>query len=224
MTAGIVIEVQTVFSASLQQPRREYQLAMSLLPNELRLTPHSTYYSRFFLLRISVTICGQPAFINFDSGDLTLNCRLSYVSVAFPTISAQLEDILKKFGVLKVGNFYCEDFPLYQIIFSSEYDLRNFLRLRSRVQREVASLISSSLSQGKAVHRNLPAEVVVTTVQADLFLVSPDTEKKDARIVNVTLDNCAACMALWKESELFDFGAVFEVYDQGPSRHSDGGK
>ncbi len=202
-------------------------MAVHVPASQLRFTPHSTYYSSFFLLRASVSIGGQPAIINFDAGQLTLNCRLPHRSVAFPTISAQLEDILKKFGVLNVGNFYCEDVPLYQITFSSEYAVKKFLRLRSRVQSEVASLISSSLlvsgAQG-ADHRNAPAESIPTTVQADLFLVCPDTEKMDARVVSVTLDNCALCMALWKESELFDFGAVFRVYRLDPSKLPDGGK
>ena len=45
-------------------------------------------------------------------------------------------------------------------------------------------------------------------VEADLFLVLPDAEDKTRA---VSLENCSSCLALWKESEKFDFGALFRT-------------
>ncbi len=196
-----------------------------LEPIQVRFTPYSTYYSSFFLLRASVTICGQQAVIDYTSGELTLSCRNPSLSVPFPSISAKVEDILKKYGVLHMSNFFCEDVPLYQICFPSEYNLRKFLRVRPWVQTELASLFSAVFSEIQAAASPIvPSQPVPTAVQTDLFLVSPDVLKKDARVVNVTLENCSTCMTLWKESELFDFGSLFRVYRLDPIKLPGGGK
>ncbi len=184
-----------------------------LEPNRLRFSPYSTYYGSFFLLRASVTICGQQAVIEYStSGELTLNCRNPSLSVPLPSISAKVEDIIKKYGVSHVGNFFCEDVPLYQVSFSSEYNLRKFLKVRPRVQSELASLFSAVFSEVQAaVSPTVPSQPVPTAVQTRLFLVSPDVLKKDARVANVTLENSSTCVTLWKESELFEFDSLFRV-------------
>ena len=50
-----------------------------------------------------------------------------------------------------------------------------------------------------------------THVQLQLFLVSPDAVTKDARVVEVTLENRSACMALFKESVMFDYWSLFQA-------------
>ncbi len=196
-----------------------------LEPIRVRFTPYSTYYSSFFLLRTSVTIYEQQAVIDYTSGELSLSCRNPSLSVPFPSISAKLEDTLKKYGVSHVGSFFCEDVPLYQVSFPSEYNLRQFLRVRSTVQSELASLFSEAFSEVQAAASpTVSSQPVPTAVQTHLFLVSPDALKKDAQIDNVTLENCSTSMTLWKESELFDFGALFRVYRLDPSKLPGGGR
>ena len=51
-----------------------------------------------------------------------------------------------------------------------------------------------------------------TCVQLQLFLVRPDAVTKDARVVEVTLENHSACMALFKESEMFDYWSLIRAY------------
>ncbi len=80
------------------------------------------------------------------SGMLTLNGRSDpSLSVSFPSISAELEAFLKEYGVSQVGNFFCDDVPLFQVSFHSEYSLKSFLRSRQNIQREMANLISAEL-------------------------------------------------------------------------------
>ena len=48
-------------------------------------------------------------------------------------------------------------------------------------------------------------------VTTQLYLVCPDTAKKDARIIPVKEDNLVMCIDLWKSSALFEFGDVFRA-------------
>lgn len=190
-------------------------------PSQLRFTPHSAYYSSFFVLRTSINIGGQPAVINCTSGKLILGCRYPDLTVPLSSLISRLEEILQRYGVLNVGNFYCEDDPLFQVGFTSEYTLSKFLHLKSQVQSEVASLISSSLAE--AAKPSTFKRPVNTSVHVEPFLVIPDPVKVDGKIIRVTLENCSACMSLWKDSELFDFGSIFRVYQFDPSTLPGGG-
>ena len=196
------------------------QERLPILPSQLRFTPYTTYYSSFFLLRTPVTISGQPAEIGYSqSSELTLNSRYPNLGVTFRSISSNLETVLKKYGVSHVSSFWCEQVPLFQVNFSSEYKLRKFLLAQQRVQSELATLFSAKLAEhDPTATPGAPPHDIPTTVQTQLFLISPDAVKKDARVVAVTLENHSTCMTLWKESELFDFGALFRVYRLGPSK------
>ena len=161
-----------------------------IVPSKLRLTPHTLYYSTFFLLRTPVTVNGQPAQVGWSSeGKLTLSCRYPNLSLSLHSIRASLEEVVKNHGVSRVDNVCVEQVPLFPVSFSSEYNLRKFLLHRDTAQQQLGSLFPK-----------LP-----TQVKLQLFLVSPDTVGKDARLVEVSLENHSACMALFKESEMFDY-------------------
>ena len=51
-----------------------------------------------------------------------------------------------------------------------------------------------------------------THFKLQLVLVIPDAVVKDARLKEVTLENYSACMALFKESEMFDYWSLFQAY------------
>ena len=196
---------------------------MSVDPTQLRFTAYSTYYGSFFVLRMAVTINGQQAVIEYSlSGELTLNSRNPKHGIPFSSIFADLEAVLKKNGVTGVGNFFCEDVPLYEVVFSSNHTLRNFLRSKPKVQSELASLFSSKFQP--SLPPTSPSQPIPAFVETNLFLISPDMVKKDARIVHVTPENCSTCMSLWKESELFDFDSLFRVYRLDPSKLPGQGK
>ena len=191
-----------------------------ICPSKLHFPTHTTYYSSFFLLRLPLTINGQPAEVGCSAdNELTLNCRYVSPSVAvggftFTSISSQLEELMKKYGVFEVPHIYCEEVPLFEITFCSEYGLRRFLECNERVESELESLISTNLIMSGQPRQGVenPHPSVTTTVQAELFLINPDVVKKDARVIPVTLENYASCIAVWKESEVFDFGSLFRTY------------
>ena len=166
-------------------------------PSQLRLTPHTTYYSSFFLLRISVIANGQPAQFDYSSGgELTLSCRYPSLSLPIHSIRAYLEEVVKIHGISHVGAICCEQVPLFPVYFSSEYNLRKFLLHIDIAQQKLGSLFPN----------------LSTSVKLELVLVIPDAVVKDARLMEVTLENHTACMALFKESEMFDYWSLFQAH------------
>ena len=188
---------------------------------QVRFTPHTTYYNNFFLLRMPVTINGQLAQVGCSGNEeLTLNCRYPSINISLSVVSDKLEGILRKYGVSQVVNFWCEEVLLLHITFSSEHGLRRLLRLRERAQKEVASLLSAELmvqytptDAGRAALYILP-----TAVKIEVFLIRPDTVKNTAQVEPVSLANHSACLALWKESEVFNFSSLFRAYRVDPSK------
>ena len=171
-----------------------------IVASQLRLTPHTVYYNNFFLLRTPVTVNGQPAQVGCSSGgELTLSCRYPNLSLPLHCIQASLEEVVKAHGVSRVGDVCCEQVPLFPVSFSSECNLRKFLLHRDTVQQQLWSLFPK-----------LP-----TQVKLQLFLVTPDAVVKDARVMEVTLENHSACMAVFKESEMFDYWSLFQPYRTG---------
>ena len=188
---------------------------MDVNPEQLRFTPRTTYYSSFFVLRTHVTIDGEPTEIDLSlSSELTLKSRNSQHSVPFCTIHADLEAVLRENGVSNVGNVFCEDAPLYQVFFSSEQNLKQLLQSITRVQKELSSMYLRKLSESA----NSDQPVPTADVEVQLYLISPDMVKRDARIDHVTTDNCSSCITLWKESEVFDFDSLFRIHRVDPSK------
>ena len=209
-----------------------------ILPSPLRLTPHTTYYSSFFLLRTPVTINGQPAQVGSSSeGELTLSCRYPSLSLPLQSVRASLEEVVKTSGVSRIGDVHCEEVPLFPVSFSSENNLRKFLINRGSAQQQLESLFpvgfpshgqqpgsvkptsdqqlgsdQPTSDQQPASSQQPASDQLPTHVQLQLFLVRPDAVTKDARVVEVTLENHSACMALFKESEMFDYWSLFCAY------------
>ena len=171
-----------------------------IISSKLHLTPHTAYYSSFFLLRTPVTVNGEPAQLGCSSGgELTLSCCYPNLSLSLHSIRASLEEVVKTHGVSRVGDVCCEQVPLFPVSFSSEYNLRKFLLHKCTIQQQLGSLF-----------QKLP-----THVKLQLFLVTPDAVVKDPRVMEVTLENHSACMAVFKESELFDYWSLFRPYRTG---------
>ena len=171
-----------------------------VVANQARLTPHTVYYNNLFLLRIPVTVNGQPAQVGWSSGgELTLSCRYPNLSLHLHSIRASLQEVVKNHGVSRVGDVCCEQVPLFPVSFSSEYNLKKFLLHKVTIQQQLGSLFPK----------------FPTHIKLQLFLVTPDAVGKDARVMEVTLENHSACMAVFKESEMFDYWSLFQPYRTG---------
>ena len=59
-------------------------------------------------------------------------------------------------------------------------------------------------------------------VETALFLVSPDADQKNATIYDVTESNCSGCLSMLKESDVFQFGPVFQLHQSNYHNRANG--
>ena len=114
---------------------------------------------------------------------------------------------MKKYGLKGVSNYWCEDVPLFELKAPSKDDLKRLLRSEERVQKELESRITAMLAQ-----RQQSPESVAVYADAEVYMLTPLPEGKDASITRVISENLAKCTTEWKESEVFNFGALFRAF------------
>ena len=73
----------------------------------------------------------------------------------------------------------------------------------------MGSLLSTRLREEQPLTASPVKPDLSVEVKTELFLVLPDSEDK---VRAVSLDNCGSCLSLWKESEKFEFGALFRTW------------
>ena len=174
---------------------------------QLRLSPHTTYHRNFFVLRVHLTINDQPAQISSDGGHLTIGSRYPPVSITFDSLTTEVETIVQNYGLKGVSNYWCEDVPLFELKVPSHEDLKRLLRSEERVQKELESRITAMLTQ-----QQRSPEPVAVYADAEVYMLTPLPEGKDASITRVTSENLAKCTTEWRESEVFNFGALFRAF------------
>ena len=187
---------------------------MARRPVEIEVDPdfeiHTSYHNDFFLLRTRVLVNGENTEImsgregkykgpvlNFCHSGRTISTKLS--SISNTAISPTLVD----YGVYHVDTFYCEQSPLFHVVFSSELCLKNFIlamgELQSALEPKLQSMFSCNLETES------PQQLTVQ-VQPDLFLVSPVRKMaKGAEFHLVTAENYSTFLTCWKDSKMFDF-------------------
>ena len=169
---------------------------------------HTSYHNDFFLLKTRVTVNGENTRIKFVKAGSYEEPTLVYgstISAKLWLITNTISPILHKFGVYHMDTFYYEQSPLFHVVFSSESCLKKFLcemeRIKYAMQVELLSVFLKSDSS-----RNLVVEV-----HPELFLVSPNRQKmKRANLYPVNAGNSSTFAAHWKNSELFDFGSLYQ--------------
>ena len=173
---------------------------------------HTSYHNDFFLLRTRVLVDGENTEIRsvregkYEGPVLNLRHSGSTVSTKLRLIASTVSPILVQYGVYHVDTFYYEQSPLFHVVFSSESCLKNFIlamgEVKSALEPKLQSLFSSIPES---------AQQLTVEVQPDLFLVSPNRqETKGAEVHLVTAENCSYILARWKDSKLFDFGALYQ--------------
>ena len=136
------------------------------------------------------------------------------VSTTLWSITNIISSFLPKYGVYHVDTFYYEQSPLFHVVFSSESCLRKFLLeigiFKYTMELELLSTLSECLKSSRVCESESLQHFAVE-VQPDLFLVSPNRqETKGAEVHLVTVENCSDFVTRWKDSKLFDFGALYQ--------------
>ena len=176
---------------------------------------HTSYHNDFFLLRTRVLVNGENTEIRsvkegkYEGPVLNFRRSGSTVSTKLHLVASTVSPILVQCGVYHVDTFYYEQSPLFHVVFSSELCLKNFVlamgEVGSALESQLQSLFLKSVLQVES-----PRQLTVE-VQADLFLVSPNRlETKGAEVHLVTAENCSSLVTHWKDSKLFDFGALYQ--------------
>ena len=173
---------------------------------QLRSFPHTAYHLNIFLLRVHLTINDQPAQISSDRGHLTIGSRYPPVSITFDSLTTEVETIVKKYDLKGVSNYWCEDVPLFELKVPSHEDLKRLLRSEEKVQKELETRITAMLTQQQS------PEPVAVYADAEVYMLTPLPESKDASITRVTSENLTKCTTEWRESEVFNFGALFRAF------------
>ena len=181
---------------------------------ELNPNPHQSYSNGFFLLRMALIINGQPAEISCnDKGMLTLNCRYPSIGITFASLFNDVSTVVEKYGLSGITNYWCEDVPLFQLKFSTPDGMKRFISTAEMVQNELASKISARLAEKQRnFHPDTSQAHLPITVYIEVFLVTPDPINRDAVLRAITAESLSACLSLWRESTVFDFGALFRAY------------
>ena len=179
---------------------------MSVDPSQLRSSPHTGYYLTFFVMKTPLIMNGQPAQITSDDGHLTLSCRNPPVSITFDSLIGEVDAVVKTYGLEVVSNYWCEEVPLFELKLSSQRSLKRFLRLQDQLQSELASRISANLTQ-----KQQSVGPIVVYAHCEVHMLTPRPETKDAKVLVVTSENIDTCATIWRESEVFNFGALYRA-------------
>ena len=104
-----------------------------------------------------------------------------------------------------------------QVAFPSSHGLKTFLDNKDRVEVDLASLYSRHLSQSTAEPSRLSCEV-----ETELFLIAPDAKQKSASICNVTERNYDECLSILTESDVLQFGPLFQMHQSSNISRANG--
>ena len=169
---------------------------------------HTSYHNDFFLLKTKVTVNGENTRIKSVKAGSYEEPTLVYgttVSAKLWLITNTISPILHKFGVYHMDTFYYEQSPLFHVVFSSESCLTKFLHEMERIKYAMQVALLTALLESDS-SRNLVVEI-----HPELFLVSPNRQKtKGADLQLLNTGNSSTFAAHWKNSELFDFGSLYQ--------------
>ena len=175
---------------------------------------HASYHNDFFLLRARVLVNGETTTIKtikedeYEGPALNFRHSGSTVSTKLYLIARTASLTLVRYGIYHIDTFYYEQSPLFHVVFSSESSLENFIlaigEVKSALEPKLQSLFSHNL-------KTESAQKLVVEVQPDLYFVSPNRqETKGAELHLVTAENCSTFVTRWRNSKLFDFGALYQ--------------
>ena len=169
---------------------------------------HTSYHNDFFLLKTRVTANGENTQIKSVKGDSSEDPTLVYgstISAKLSLITNTISPILHKFGVYHTDTFYYEQSPLFHVVFSSESCLKKFLLEIEMIKYAMQVALLSVFLESDSSHD------LVIEVHPELFFVSPNRQKmKRADLHLVTTSNSSTFADHWKNSELFDFGSLYQ--------------
>ena len=179
--------------------------------NLTKLKRFTSFTNAFFLLRVPLTMSGQPAKIGSSKGMLTVSdSKCPDLHITFDALFRDVSAVVKKYG-LSVTNNWCDDVPVFELKHLTLEGMKKFVRSAEKVQDELASRISAHFAEQPAPSHSITAHPLVM-VHPKVFLLTPDPNKKNAGLALVTPENLSTCLMQWEESKVFRFADLFRAY------------
>jgi len=103
---------------------------------------------------------------------------------------------------------------LFKIKVFSNDDLMKLISLERKIKRHLSSRIGARMTvelQSWGPDNCVPPPSLHVQVEPQVFLLIPNYHTNDGKIIQVTKNNVPSCMALFLESEVFNFGALFRA-------------
>ena len=170
---------------------------------------HTAYHKDMFLLRLSVLVNEQKVDLKEKENSPILSVSVSpNVSTAVASqrkVASEIFPILHMYGVYHLAMFYYEQDLLYHVFFRSESCLAGFLEETKAVQSFLKEKLSLLLFPDSKKRPDL-------NVELDIYLASPGSVTK---LLPLTKENHSSLITLWKQSNCFDFGTVFQSLTEG---------
>ena len=143
--------------------------------------------------------------------------------MTFDSLVTDVSEVLQQYGLPAVSNYWCEEVPLFELKGTSRNELQKLLNLEGNIREELALKINSRMrAQLEPSGSATPPPDLHVLVEPQLYLISPDHTYMDGIPIRIENKNFAECMALFGESGVFDFGAIFRASRDNPERQDTG--
>ena len=186
--------------------------------------PYTTFYNCFFTLRVHVSLNGQTAEIGVsDKNVLQLSSRYPKASVPFDSLVGLVDVVVRHHGVSGVRHGWCEnEAPLFELTVKPGDDLSELLHTAEQLCTTLTVKMEAEFSRG-LTQTDSSSSPLSVNVHTELYMVTPNAVNSSVHLVLVTGDNLLACLDLWRDSAVFDFGAAFTAYRAEPILEGDEG-
>ena len=153
-----------------------------------------------------------------DKGHI-LRCEWPQFQLSFKSVLLPMAELFQKFGVSRVGKFWSEPSPVFEVDFDSQASIQQIIDCleSGQLHRGMESIILplTQMAWKDANPEVHPPEWKVD-IDLELLQVLPNAQSKDAIIHQVNSTNVRACVRLWNERKVFDMGALLRWYRSKP--------
>ena len=170
-------------------------------------------YSASHQLRLKISVDGHQLEIDKSAVGEDVFLQLNDLRLDLFSLSKEVEPVLTKYGVHHVlQSRHDEQFPLFELLFTSVHSLEKYLRAKEKADAELQQSISSII----ASHSTDPSVSPCVQVASHLYLVIPQKGAHETHLMThlmthethlMTLGNYKQLVPKFRESFLFQFDA-----------------
>ena len=216
------------FSSSPYKNASSSSIHLLSSSSELPIKVHQMFHNQFFALRFKIQIREQPVELNYASDNPELHCESLTTCINFQSLLIELHDLLKCFGVAGIVRCFSDPLPVIEVLLDHPADVKNLLLNKDNISSHLwimvcNAFIKMSKEQDVGLFKDeANKDTDVTRFQLtyrpgnsctfDLFLVSPNSHRREVDFYLVTLANHKFMTKLMLSSLVFDFPSAMSSY------------